>query len=135
MHHHWAVEVSRGSKHTAFKLACSAPSSVRSCPPPPVFVQVVSPPLGWSPLSSFIVVWYPRCGTRRPNVVFQAVDVPYIGPLRIISMSFVLSLINMLIILSLYVMLRKHIFILARAAASLFCADLASVRVSARHVS
>ena len=25
----------------------------------PVFVQVVSPPLGWSPLSSFIVVWSP----------------------------------------------------------------------------
>ena len=52
---------------------------------PPVCVQVVSTTLGWCPLSSFIVLWYKSGGTRRPKVVFQAVDVLYPGPLRIIS--------------------------------------------------
>ena len=42
----------------------------------PVFVQVVSPPLGWSPLSSFLVIWSPRRDTRGPSVVFEAVDMP-----------------------------------------------------------
>ena len=35
----------------------------------PVFVKVVSPPLGWSPMSYFLVVWSPR----GPLVVFGAV--------------------------------------------------------------
>ena len=39
-------------------------------------VQVVSPPLGQSPLSSFLVVLSPRGDTRGPSVVFEAVDVP-----------------------------------------------------------
>ena len=54
------------------------------CPLPyrvaPVFVQVVSPPLGWSPLSSFLVIWSPRGVTRGPSVVFEAVDTPCPGP-------------------------------------------------------
>ena len=49
------------------------------CPLPyrdaPVFVQVVSPPLGWSPLSSFPVIWSPSGGTRGPSV-----DMPCPGP-------------------------------------------------------
>ena len=45
----------------------------------PVFVQVVSPPLGWSPLSSFLVVWFPSGDTRCPSVVFEAVDMPCPG--------------------------------------------------------
>ena len=57
---------------------------VLCCPLPyrvaPVFVQVVSPPLGWSPLSSFPVIWSPSGGTRRPSVVFEAVDMPCPGP-------------------------------------------------------
>ena len=40
----------------------------------PVFVQIVSPPLRWSPLSSFLVVWAPRGDTHGPSVVFEAVD-------------------------------------------------------------
>ena len=46
----------------------------------PVFVQVVSPSLGWSPLSSFLVIWSPTGDTRGPTVVFEAVDMPCPGP-------------------------------------------------------
>ena len=59
---------------------------VLCCPLPyrvaPVFVQVISPPLGWSLLSSFLVIWSPSGDTRRPSVVFEAVDVPCPGPFR-----------------------------------------------------
>ena len=53
----------------------------------PVFVQVVSPPLGspplgWSPLSSFLVIWSPSGDTRGPSVIFEAVDMPCSGPLH-----------------------------------------------------
>ena len=56
-------------------LCCPLPDRVA-----PVFVQVVSPPLGWSPLSS-LVVWSPN-GDTGPSVVFEAVDVPYPRPLH-----------------------------------------------------
>ena len=46
----------------------------------PVFVQVVSPPLGWSPLSSFLVIWSPSGDARGPSVVFEAVNMPCLGP-------------------------------------------------------
>ena len=46
----------------------------------PVFVQVVSPSLGWSPLSSFLVIWSPTGDTRGPSVVFEAVDMHCPGP-------------------------------------------------------
>ena len=46
----------------------------------PVFVQVVSSPLGWSPLSSFLVIWSPSGDARGPSVVFEAVDMPCSGP-------------------------------------------------------
>ena len=87
---------------------------VLCCPLPyrvaPVFVQVVSPPLGWSPLSSFPVIWSPSGGTRGPSVVFEAVDMPCPGPFHFshsvdISMTFVLFLTQMLVFLYLYVML------------------------------
>ena len=45
-----------------------------------VFVQVVSPPLGWSPLSSFLVIWSPSDDKQGPSVVFDAVDMPCPGP-------------------------------------------------------
>ena len=48
----------------------------------PVFVYVVSPPLGWSPLSSFIVIRSPSGDTRGPSVVFEAVDMPCPGPFQ-----------------------------------------------------
>ncbi len=57
---------------------------VLCCPLPyrvaPVFVQVVSPPLGWSPLSSFLVIWSPSGEARGPSVVFEAVNMPCPGP-------------------------------------------------------
>ena len=57
---------------------------VLGCPLPyrvaPVFVQVVSPPLGWSPLSSFLVIWSPSGDARGPSVVFEAVNRPCPGP-------------------------------------------------------
>ena len=46
----------------------------------PVFVQVVSPSLGRSPLPSFLVIWSPTGDTRGPSVVFEAVDMPCPGP-------------------------------------------------------
>ena len=51
-------------------LCCSLPYRVA-----PVFVQVVSPPLGWSPLSSFLVIWSPSGDARGPSVVFEAVEI------------------------------------------------------------
>ena len=55
-------------------LCCPLPDRVA-----PVFVQVVSSPLGWSSLSSFLVIWSPSGDIRRPFVVFEAVDVPFPG--------------------------------------------------------
>ena len=52
----------------------------------------------------------------------------------IISMTFVLSLTQMLVLLSLYVMLSILLSVLVCAAASLFCACLVSVQVSAPYV-
>ena len=66
-------------------LSLSSPNCPVLCCPPsyrvaPVFVQVVSPPLGWSPLSYFLVIWSPSGDTRGPSVVFEAVDMPCPGP-------------------------------------------------------
>ena len=126
-------------------LSMSSPNDpVLCCPLPyrvaPVFVQVVSPPLGWSPLSSFLVIWSPSGDARGPSVVFEAVDMPCQGPFHFshsvdyIYMSFVLSQTQMLVLLSLYVMLSILLSILVCAAASLFCACLVSVQVSAPYV-
>ena len=66
-------------------LSMSSPNDpVLCCPLPyrvaPVFVQVVSPPLGWSLLTSFLVIWSPSGDARGPSVVFEAVDMPCPGP-------------------------------------------------------
>ena len=59
---------------------------VSCCPLPyrvaPVFVQVISPPLGWSQLSSFLVILSPSGDTRGPSVVFEAVDMPCPGQFK-----------------------------------------------------
>ena len=112
---------------------------VLCCPLPyhvaPVFVQIVSPPLGWSPLSSFRAIWSPSGGTRGPSVVFEAVDMPFHFSHSVDYIyDFVLSLTQMLVLLSLYVMLSILLSILVCAAASLFCACLVSVHVSAPYV-
>ena len=71
--------VGRRPQHAVSKLAC--------CPLPdrgaPLFVQVVSPPLGWSPFLSFLVVWPPCGDTRCSSIVFDAIDVPCPGSLCI----------------------------------------------------
>ena len=65
--------VGRCPQHAVSKLACIC------CPLPdrvaPVLVQFVSPPLGCSPLSSFLFIWSPSGDMRGPSVVFQAVDI------------------------------------------------------------
>ena len=47
-----------------------------------VFGQVISTPLGWSPLSSVLVIRSPSSDMRGPSVIFEAVDVPFPGPLH-----------------------------------------------------
>ena len=117
---------------------------VLCCPLPyrvdPVFVQVVSLPLGWSPLSSFLVIYglqvvareVRRLSLRR--LICPAQDHFIFLIVYIISMSFVLSLAKMLVFLPRYVMLSILLSVLVCAAASLFCACLVSVQVSAPHV-
>ena len=105
----------------------------------PVFVQVVSPSLGWSPLSSFLVIWSPTGDTRGHRsslrrLICPAQDHFIFLTVLIISMTFVLSLTQMLVFLSLYVMLSILLSIFVCAAASLFCACLVSVHVSAPYV-
>ena len=106
---------------------------VLSCPlsyrVAPVFVQVVSHPLGWSTLSSFLVIWSPSGDTRGPSVVFEGVDIPCPEPFHLSHSvdyiyDFVLSLTQMLVFLSLYVMLSLLLSILV-------CACVVSVQVSA----
>ena len=70
--------------------------------------------------------------TRGPSVIFHAVYMPCSGRFHfltwlIISMNFVLSLTQMFVFLSLYVMLSILLSILVCAAASLFCDCLVSV--------
>ena len=116
---------------------------VLCCPLPyrvaPVFVQVVSPLLGWSPLSSFLAYGLQvvtrevhRLSLRR--LICPAQDYSIFLTVYILSMTFVLSLTHMLVLLSLYVMLSILLSILVCAAASLFCACLVSVQVSAPYV-
>ena len=116
---------------------------VLCCPLPyrvaPVFVQVVSPLLGWSPLSSFLVILSPSGDARGPSVVFEAVNMPCPGPFHFShSVDYIYEfcplLTQMLVLLSLYVMLSILLSILVCAAASLFCASLVSVQVSAPYV-
>ena len=101
----------------------------------PVFVQVVSPPLNWSPLSSCLAIWSPSDDTRGPSVVFKAVDMPCPGPFfyYIPDYIYYFCLLSdpVLVFLSLYVMLSILLSILVCAVASLFCACLVSVQVSA----
>ena len=82
--------------------------------------------------------FFPSGHTRGPSVVFEAVDVLCPGPFHFShiadkSISFILSLTQILVFLSLYVMLSILLSILVCASASLFCVCLVSVQVSAHH--
>ena len=84
VHHHSSLG-SRCVPWLGEGLSMSSPNDpVLCCPLPyrvaPVFVQVVSPPLGWSPLTSFLVIWSPSGDARGPSVVFEAADMPCPGP-------------------------------------------------------
>ena len=116
---------------------------VLCCPLPyrvaPVFVQVVSPPLGWSPLTSFLVIWSPSGDARGPSVVFEAVDMPCPGPFHFShSVDYIYEfcpLPNPDVGPSIFVCdVEQLLSILVCAAASLFCACLVSVQVSAPYV-
>ena len=101
--------------------------------------RVVAPPLGWSPLSYFLVIWSPSGNTRGPSASLRRLICPaqdhfIFLTVLIISMTFVLSLTQTLVFLSLYVMLSILLSMLVCAAASLFCACLVSVQVSAPYV-
>ena len=76
--------VGRRPQHAFSKLACLVLSFSKALPylVAPVFVQVVSPLLGWSPSSSFLVLWSPSGDTRGPSVIVDAVDVPFQGQSR-----------------------------------------------------
>ena len=108
-------------------LACHVLSSARACR------SSICPghlSTGW--LVSLVIL-SPSGDTRGPSVVFEAAAQDHLIFLTflIISMTFVLSLTQILVFLSLYVLLSIVLFILVCAAASLFCACLVSVHVSA----
>ena len=84
-HHHSSSLGSRCVPWLGEGLSRSSPNDpVLCCPLPyhvaPVFVQVVSPPLGWSPLTYFLVIWSPSGDSRGPSVLFEAVVMPCPGP-------------------------------------------------------
>ena len=88
----------------------------------------------WLPLSSFLVVWSPsvtrevlRSCLRR--LIYPVQDHFIYLRLLIISMTFALSLTQMLVFLSLYVKMSIRLSILVCAAACLFRASLVSVQV------
>ena len=111
------------------------------CFPLPYRVAPVSPPLGWSGLPCRLFLSYglqvvTREVHRSPlrRLICLAQDHFIFLTVLIISMTFVLSLTQMLVFLSLYVMLSILLSILVCAAASLLCACLVSVQVSAPYV-
>ena len=126
--------VGRRPQHAVSKLPCLVLSSAISCRSR--FIQVVSPPLGWSPLSSFLVIYGLQVVTREVHrstlrrLICSAQD-HFICLTVLYIYDVVLSLTQMLVFLSLYVMLSILLSILVCAAASLFCACLVSVQVSA----
>ena len=119
----------RMPQHATSKFACLALSFARSC-----LSSIYPSCLSTASMISLAVCSCPSGHTSVPSVVFEAVGVPCPGPFNVFTlliMTFVLSLIQMLVLLSLYVMLGILISILVCAAASLFCAPLVGVHVSA----
>ena len=124
----------RRSQHAVSKLACLAQSSARSCRS----YLSRSSPHRLAGLSCRIFLSYCLLVVTREvhrsslmRLVCPAQDHFIFLTLLIIYISFVLCLTPMLVLLSLYVMLSIRLSILVCAAASLFCASLVSVKVSA----
>ena len=130
--------VGRRPQHAVSKLACLVQSSARSCRS-----SICPGRLSTAWLVSVVVfschnIFYGlqvvtrvvhRSTLRR--LICPAQDHFIFLILLIISMTFVFSLTHMLVFLSLYVMLSILLSISVCAAASLFCACLVSVQVSA----
>ena len=133
--------VGRRPQHAVSKLACLVHSSARSCRS-----GICPGRLSTAWLVSLVVfschnmcLWSPSGNTRGPSVVFEADDMPCPRPFHFSHIAdyiydIVFSLTQMLVFLSLYVMLSILLSILVCAAASLFCACLVSVHVSAPYV-
>ena len=129
--------VRRTPQNTISKLACLVLSSAISCRSSICPGRLSTAWLVSSPY--FLVTWSPvvtrevhRSSLRR--LICPAQDHVIFLTILIISMTFVLSLTQMLVFLSLYVMLSILLSILVCAAASLFCGCLVSVQVSAPYV-
>ena len=76
-HHHWAAAVSRGWRKASecrlqVSLSCVVLCHIVSLQ----YLSRSSPLLGWSPLSSFLVIWSPSGDTQGPSVAFEAVNMP-----------------------------------------------------------
>ena len=125
--------MSRGGRrpqHAVSNLACRVLSSARACR------SSICPghlSTGW--LVSLVIL-SPSGDTRGPSFVFEAAAQDHLICLTflIISMTFILSLTQILVFLSLCVLLSILLSILVCAAASLFCACLVSLQVSAPYV-
>ena len=139
-HHHWIAVLSRGwVKSSPCRLQVSLSCAVLS--------QIVYPPPLYLPRSSFhrladlpcrlFLSYGLQLVTREVNrsslrrLTCPAQDHFICITLPIISRHVVLSLTQMLVCLSLYVILSILVSMLVCAAASLFCACLVSVRISA----
>ena len=129
--------VGRRPQHAVSKLPCLVLSSAISCS------SICLGPLSTAWLDSLVVFscdmvskwWHHevhRSSLRR--LICPAQDHFIFLTVLIISMTFVFSLTQMLVFLSVYVMLSILLSILVCAAASLFCACLVSVQVSAPYV-
>ena len=96
-------------------LCCPLPDHVALT----VFIQVGSQPLGWTPSSSFLVVWSPSMTREVHRSSFRRLMCPaqdhFISPtLLIMSTTFVISLTLMLVLLSWYLMLSILLSILVQ---------------------
>ena len=124
-------------------LSMPSPNNPLSCCPlpyrvAPIFVQVISPPLAGLPCRLFLsygihVVTREAHRSSMRRLICPAQD-HFIFSVLIICRTFVLSLTQMLDFLYMYVMLSILLSILVYAAASVFCACLVSVHVSAPYV-
>ena len=127
-HHHWAAVLSRGwAKASACRLQVSL-----SCA---VLCQIVYLSIHGFPCRRFVSYGL-QVATRQVHRS-SAVGVSCPGPfnpivftLLIMSMTYVLSLTQMLLLLYVHVMLSMILSILLCAAAGLFCSYLVSVHVS-----
>ena len=133
------ILIGRRPQHAVSKLACFVLSSARSCrssicPSSLSTAWLVSIDVFSCHNYGIQVVTHEVHRSSLRRLMCPAQDDLMFLTLLIISMTFVLSLTQMLVFLSLYVILSMPLSILVCEAASLFCACLVSVQVSALYV-